>query len=30
VVYLWLDRLQTWLRGERRHEPEERALVAAE
>jgi multidrug efflux pump subunit AcrB len=30
VVYLWLDRLQTWLRGEPRHEPEERVLVAAE
>src|SRR5258708_21040371 len=28
VVYLWLDRLQTWLRGERQPAPDE-ALVAA-
>jgi hydrophobe/amphiphile efflux-1 (HAE1) family protein len=29
VVYLWLDRLQTWLRGERELAPDE-ALAAAE
>jgi hypothetical protein len=29
VVYLYLDRLQTWLAGERRREPE-RMLAAAE
>ena len=30
VVYLYLDRLQNWLRGERSHESPVEALAAAE
>lgn len=30
VVYLYLDRLQTWLGGERHREPEAEMLAAAE
>ena len=30
VVYLYLDRLQSWLRGERHRQSENRMLTAAE
>jgi HAE1 family hydrophobic/amphiphilic exporter-1 len=30
VVYLYLDRLQAWLRGEKHREPAEEMLAAAE